>query len=196
MELLHSRLSKLEAGSTVERTHEQVHEGVETVRVVTEEQAMDLQELSQRVATLQETFYDLVSRVEAQEEHHKSLRSALDRRDEQHRSLLDRFELGNWDGRIQVLQRRIDEFGQSTTSQSEELQILQHRLGVFEQAQVQMCFLLRGSTRSPVSAVPIGGSSALPIAALEPQPSVKKVPAAPTELPPCIAEMASLEDSN
>jgi len=203
MGLLHSRLGELETDSTVERTHEQVHEAgnVEAVRIETEEQATNLRELSQSVSTLQEHLYDLVSRVGAQEEHHKSLRSALDRRDEQHRSLLDRFELGDWDGRIRGLQGRIDEFGRGSTLQSEDLQILQHRLGVFEQAQVQMCFLLRGSTRSPVSAVPLAGSSTLPITsvpaattALELQPSVEDVAARPAELSPCIAEMASPQD--
>jgi len=201
MELLHSRLGKLESGLIMERVHENVHDGVnvEAVRIATEEQAMNLQELSQRVSMLQEHLYDLVSRVETQEEHYKSLRSALATKDEQHRSLLDRLEMGDWDGRLRELQKRVGDFGQSYTAQGDNLQILQHRLQIFEQTQVQICLYLRGSTPSPVVEAPTAGSSSLPMAsaqaetaALETQHAAEEVSAPLAELPPRLAEMDSL----
>eukprot|EP00931_Biecheleriopsis_adriatica_P107436 TRINITY_DN8177_c0_g1_i1.p1 TRINITY_DN8177_c0_g1~~TRINITY_DN8177_c0_g1_i1.p1 ORF type:complete len:599 (+),score=161.53 TRINITY_DN8177_c0_g1_i1:160-1797(+) len=145
---LHSRISELEEGHNLHAAHSEEmksrralafeaegESGVAAAAMEGRLAELDLQvkEAVQKLDTLQQESHDLRSRVEMQDEKGKSLRTLHDAKEEQYRSMLDRIERENLDGRMKVLQAKVQEMETQSVSTAEQLMIANQKLESLEQ---------------------------------------------------------------
>jgi len=97
-----------------------------------------LADVLQKIHSVATESQDCFTKVEVQEERLKSMRTMLEGEEGKLRQLTERVDQSDWDGRLQVVERRAQELDQYRIEQGEAVEILQKQVARNEQSQENM----------------------------------------------------------